>query len=88
MKSKRIVYLISSALLGIILSLLVHAGIEFMYLDWARDAGRNIVWHGGCALPVVIQIPLLLIGALGGFMLGRFWWLKVYIEHAWRGFKK
>ncbi|MFC1751737.1 hypothetical protein ACFLY5_01160 [Patescibacteria group bacterium] len=88
MKTKRTIYLACSTLLGVILSLLVHAGVEFIYLNWARDAGQAVIWHSGCALPWVVQIGLIIAGIVGGFVLGRIWWRKVYIENAGRGLIK
>ena len=80
---KKAVYLFISAVLGILLSFLAHAGIEIAYLNWAQNAGQVVFWYGGCALPLPLQIALLVSGTAGGFLLGRFWWRKVYIERIW-----
>jgi len=82
-RPKHLVYLIASTILGILLSFLAHAAIETYYLSLAQRLGANVIWYGGCALPPVLQIGLLLAGGLGGFYLGRFWWRKVYIERVW-----
>ncbi|EKE20584.1 MAG: hypothetical protein ACD_7C00521G0001 [uncultured bacterium] len=82
-KTKHVVYIIVSTLLGILLSLLAHAGIEMLYLNWTERTERVITWYGGCALHPAIQIGLLVLGAVGGFFLGRLWWRLVYIERKW-----
>lgn len=81
--AKHVIYLIASTLLGIMLSLIVHIISETLYLNWAVGAGRHITWFGGCALHPAIQIGLTLLGAAGGFFIGRLWWRLVYIEHIW-----
>ncbi len=80
---KRITYLVVCVILGILLSLLVHAGIEALYLTWATSAGKAVVWYGGCALHPMLQFVLVLGGALSGFFLGRFWWRVVYVDRRW-----
>lgn len=82
-RPKHVVYLIAATVLGILLSFMAHAAIETLYLSLAQRLGTNVTWYGGCALPPVLQIGLLLAGGLGGFLLGRVWWRKVYIERIW-----
>ena len=82
-KFKHVIYLSACTLLGVLISLLVHAGIEAGYLAWAESSGKQVVWHGGCALYPVIQVGLILLGVIGGFVLGRLWWRLVYIERKW-----
>jgi len=82
-KAKHIIYLISATILGILLSLLAHAGIEAWYLHWAENHNHLVVWHGGCALSWPVQIALPIFGAVGGYFLGRWWWRVVYIEQKW-----
>jgi len=87
-KFKHAVYLSASTLLGILVSLLVHAGVEAIYLAWAESSGKQVVWYGGCALHPVIQIVFIFLGVIGGFLLGRLWWRLVYIERKWAQAKK
>lgn len=82
-KLKQAVYLISSTILGLLLSFLAHAIVEIKYLSWAESQGRAVTFYGGCSLPPLLQIALWVLGGLGGFFLGRFWWRKVYIEKIW-----
>ncbi|MFA6098084.1 MAG: hypothetical protein WCV50_04770 [Patescibacteria group bacterium] len=81
--AKHYTYLIAATILGVFLSLLAHIIIETNYLRWAQDAGRKIVWYGGCSLHPLIQIGLLVVGAAGGFLIGRLWWRWLYIDHRW-----
>ena len=86
MSLKKTIYLMASTILGIMLSYLVHAAIEIVYL---QQAG-SITWYsyggvGACALPPVVQYGLLIVGIVGGYLLGRYWWKIVYIEKRhWR----
>ncbi|MFA6587549.1 MAG: hypothetical protein WCT08_00600 [Patescibacteria group bacterium] len=82
-KAKHIIYLISTTILGILLSLLAHVGLESWYLHWAQDNNHLVVWYGGCALPWEVQVALPILGALFGFWLGRIWWRIVYVEQKW-----
>ncbi|MFA6043062.1 MAG: hypothetical protein WCV85_01715 [Patescibacteria group bacterium] len=82
-KTKHVIYLLAALSLGVVLSFLVHAGIETAYLSWAGSAGKTVTWYGGCALHPVIQVGLVIVGAVSGFFLGRFWWRLVYIERRW-----
>lgn len=82
-KLKKTVYLISSTILGLLLSLLAHAGIEMTYLGYMMERGRAVTFYGGCALPPALQIVIWLAGAVGGFFLGRVWWRLVYVERVW-----
>ena len=81
--TKHAVYLVATTVLGILLSLIAHAVIETMVLNYAQETGRRITWYGGCALHPAIQIGLLVAGAVGGFFLGRFWWRWVYVDRKW-----
>lgn len=81
--TKKVIYLILCIILGILLSFLLHAFMEFKYLEWAMNNNHTIVWYGGCALHPALKIGLLLAGIIGGFFLGKFWWRKVYIEQYW-----
>lgn len=82
--SKKVIYLFSSTILGILLSLLAHAFIEMGYLRWAENQNLIVVFYNGCALLPILQIVLLAVGAISGFFMGRFWWQKIYVEKVWR----
>jgi len=80
---KKAVYLSAAMILGLLLSFIAHALIEINYLSYALKRDWLVVFYGGCALPLALTIALLILGAVGGFFLGRFWWRKVYIERVW-----
>ncbi|MCX6741049.1 MAG: hypothetical protein NTY61_01480 [Candidatus Parcubacteria bacterium] len=82
-RPKRTVYLSASVVLGLLLSIIAHALIEINYLHWALNHDRVVRFYGGCALHPALQVALLVLGAIGGFFLGRFWWRKIYIERVW-----
>jgi hypothetical protein len=83
MNIKKIIYIILTMILGLILSFIFHAVIEICYLNYLLERGispqPSLLTHQ-CYLPSSLQIILLLVGLLGGYFLGRFWWRKVYIE--------
>src|SRR5680860_357967 len=82
-KTKKIIYLTASIILGLLLSLLAHSFIEIRYLNWMQAQGRIVSFYGSCALSPKIQIALWLLGALGGYFLGRWWWRMVYVKRTW-----
>jgi len=85
---KKNIYYIAATLLGIMLSLIAHVIIESVYLNWAESSGQAVKWYSlfgnaSCSLHPVFQIALLVIGAIGGYSLGRMWWRLVYIDKVW-----
>jgi hypothetical protein len=79
-KIKKLVYLASFITLGLLLSFNLHALIELNYLRWSFNKNIIIQFYGGCALPPIVQIAIILLGFGGGLYLGLFWWRKIYIE--------
>ncbi len=87
---KKTAYYLLSSLLGLLLSLIGHAVIEYIYLKLAVANNLTVKWVsfgslGGCALPIWLQVWLLLGGALVGFLLGRRWWRLIYVEKRYSG---
>ena len=82
-KFKKIVYLIASTALGFFLSLIAHSLLEINYLNWALSHDKLVKFYNGCALPPILQALLLLVGVIGGYFLGTFWWRKIYVERTW-----
>lgn len=85
---KHVVYLVAATFLGLLLSLILHAGIEMLFLRILIREGLTVRWFGGCALPFEVQYFLLFGGVIIGFMTGRYWWRKMYIEKVWCQEKK
>jgi len=77
---KHAVYLFASIILGVLLSFIAHGLIEIGYLRWAESQGQIVPFYGSCSLLPAFRIALLALGVVGGFLLGRFWWRKVYDE--------
>ena len=82
-KLKKAVYLFLSVILGLLLSFLAHTAIEMSYLYGSEKFGYSVSYYNNCFLPPVLQIAILLGGIVGGFLLGRWWWQKVYVERVW-----
>ncbi|MBU2236102.1 hypothetical protein KKA01_03520 [Patescibacteria group bacterium] len=88
---KKTLYIILSTVLGIIVSFLFHAIIEYIFIRSTEDSA--ITWNssfgiGSCALPEWLQYSLLGIGIVSGIIVGFCWWNIVYIQKRhWRNKK-
>jgi len=83
MKIKKTIYFVAVAFFGMLLSFIAHGLIEIWYLNRAIEKGSPVTWTsyfrlGSCALPVYLQYGLFLAGLIGGLLLGRYWWHKIY----------
>lgn len=86
MKQKRRVYVFLTIILGVILSYIVHGAIEIIYLKTVEDVTWYMHWgFAPCSLPPLVAYMLPVIGIVGGYFLGKFWWQLVYVEKKhWR----
>lgn len=82
-KLKKVIYLLSFIIFGLLLSLNLHALIEISYLSWLSSQSRVAQFYGSCALPPLIRFIVWALGIIGGYFLGRFFWQKIYIERYW-----
>jgi hypothetical protein len=82
-KTKRVIYLIAATIMGILLSVIAHAFIEMGYLLWAESQKMAVPFYCGCALPPFLQSMLLALGIIGGFLIGRVWYRKIYVDRIW-----
>jgi hypothetical protein len=82
-KFKKTIYLLATIILGLLLSVLVHALIEIQYILRALRHSYIVPFYGGCALPPLLRTMLWIDGAVGGGWLGLYWWKKIYIQRAW-----
>lgn len=79
---KRIIYIISFVVLGVLLQFLLHAGIEIWYINLLlKDFPRyslGLSWSDWYLIHHTATIILLIIGVLFGFWCGKFFWKKIY----------
>lgn len=87
---KKTIYIILTIFLGLMLSFIIHAFVEVAYIKSALSSGAEIqgtyfLGVGWCALPYWAQYTFPILGIVGGYFLGRYWWKVVYIEkrHWW-----
>jgi len=79
---KKIIFIVLAIILGIILSFLVHAIIEIVYLSWVIKSNASIEWvsvfgeEDKCALPIWLIYLLPVLGIIFGFWLGLYLWQK------------
>jgi len=89
---KRVFYIFCAIILGFLLSVLLHVGIESIYLAALQSAGKNPTWvtvlgDAQCSLPLWLVYVLPLAGIVFGWWCGVTWWRIIYIERRWP-FKK
>lgn len=82
---KKAFYIGSFTLLGVIISFLVHALIELPALYLVANHydlyGSSWWWQHWEALHGGGSLALLILGTVGGFWQGWYWWRVVYIEN-------
>lgn len=86
-KLKKIVYLFSFIILGLLLSFNLHTLLEITYLNWISSQGQVAQFYGGCALHPLIQGFIWLLGIVSGYFSGSFFWQKLYVERRWGKYK-
>lgn len=81
---KKFIYIALWGFLGLILSFILHAIIEIIYIDWAEKS--NLVLNSMevfgkyiCFLPLWLIYLLPILGLALGIYLGFFFFKKVYI---------
>lgn len=81
---KKTIYIFASIIFGVILSFLLHAFLEFTYLEYAKANSIIVKWNGvfggSCSLPPCVQVFILILGVIFGYFLGQRWWQIVYVE--------
>ncbi|MFH1597767.1 MAG: hypothetical protein ABIB97_01665 [Patescibacteria group bacterium] len=81
---KKTIYILLSTALGVLLSFILHAVIEVMFLNWAEANNLRPEWYSllgkSCALPLSLNIGLLVAGVVFGIWIGFKWWKVVYVE--------
>lgn len=82
---KKIIYISSWIVLGVLLSFIVHALIEKVYIEQSLARGvvlenQQFLGKAYCVLPQYLSAGLLALGIVGGFFAGRFFWRVIYVE--------
>jgi len=79
---KKLFYVSLWVVLGLVLSIILHAIIEIIYLKWAENNNITVSWalNHSCALPLWLIIMLTIAGIVFGLWLGLIAWHKVYVE--------
>jgi len=76
------IYVLLTVVFFLIISFIIHAIIELLYLWWAQSVSTEIVWTGvfgkSCALPLWLIYLLPIVAIFVGIGLGFFWWKKIY----------
>lgn len=91
---KKAIYIALTIFLGLMLSFMAHAVLELAIIKIAFSQGKEIegthfLGFGWCALPIWAQYTFPLLGIVGGYFLGRYWWKVVYVDKRhWRFRKK
>ncbi|MBW6440844.1 hypothetical protein K0B03_02310 [Patescibacteria group bacterium] len=81
---KKEIYIFLFIILGILLSFLLHALIEISYINllWTNYEryGMNLKFSQLYTIHTIGTIIILGVGIIFGFIQGKFWWKKIYIE--------
>ncbi len=77
---KKTIYITLSVFLGFILSFILHAIIEIIYINWAQKNNIVISMVNNCALPLWLNIFLVVFGLAFGLWFGFFAWKKIYLN--------
>lgn len=79
---KRTAYIFLFILLGILLSFLVHAGIEIpvikLLINDFETYGLGLSWQQWYVLHHIFSAVTLLLGVTLGYWQGMYWWKRIY----------
>lgn len=82
--NKRIIYVVLFTLLGIMVSFLIHAGIEipviFLLLKDFDRYSLGLTWDQWYMIHHIGAVLLFILGVVGGFSQGRHWWEIIYVQ--------
>jgi len=79
MKITKKIYTTLTIILGLMVSFILHAIIEIIYISYSLSKNIEIqpsAINSKCYLPSALQIFLILAGLLGGYFLGKICWKK------------
>ena len=79
---KKQIYIFLTILLGILLSTIVHAVFEMGFIFWyianPEKYSLGLSWNQLLWLHAIYTVVFFLLGAIGGYFLGKKWWNKIY----------
>lgn len=82
--SKRTIYIALFTVLGIMVSFLIHAGIEipviFLLVKDFDRYGLGLTWDQWYMIHHIGAILLFILGVVGGFFQGKYWWEVIYVQ--------
>lgn len=86
---KKFIYILSTIILGILLSFMVHAIIELLVI-WLLVGdidkyGLGLTWDQLMLVHSIFTFVLFVIGLIGGILFGYRWWKIIYIDKKYRG---
>ena len=95
MNAKKTIYIAGFTVLGILVSFIVHAGVEIWYIGRLiadfETYGLGLSWSQWVMIHHVGAVLLFLLGLTAGFFQGRLWWRIIYVdkrlERIWPFFK-
>ena len=90
---KRMVYIASWMVLGFLLGVIAHAGIEIPYIYYAVSHSSSLttypsIGHATCFLPEWLQVLMIVAGIGGGYYAGVYFWRVLYVEKRYRKWGK
>lgn len=77
-KLEKTIYLALSIFLGFLLSIIFHSMLEIFVINQSELLKPSNTLAHACYLPDYINIAIFLLGLVGGFLLGNYWYKKVY----------
>lgn len=76
------IYITAFTVLGVFLQFLVHAGIEIWYIGLLvsnfSKYSLGFTWAQWVAIHNVTSVILFIVGAICGYLQGRYWWKRIY----------
>lgn len=79
---KKVIYIISFTVFGVLIQLLLHAVIEITYIALlTRDFQKysfGLSFEQLVIVHHIASVVLLIAGILFGFWQGRYWWKRIY----------
>lgn len=87
-KSKRVVYLVASTILGSLLGFILYDLVQILHIYLLLKFNLSLTAYQDKPLWPFLHDVFFVLGAVGGFFLGKFWWQKVYVEQVWWRNKK